>query len=99
MTVADNNRRRRQNARKEALMHYSHGAMVCEHCGISDERVLTIDHSDQQGSKHFSEIPKTYKSKLASWLKINKWPEGFRVLCFNCNIIAYHEHTKGNFHA
>lgn len=34
------------------------------------------------GSKHRKEIgvASTY-----SWLKKNKYPEGFRVLCWNCN--------------
>lgn len=54
----------------------------CECCGESHWEFLTIDHIYGNGSKHKREIK---RRNIYPWLIKNNFPEGFRVLCFNCN--------------
>lgn len=56
----------------------------CECCGEDKIEFLTIDHINKDGSKHRREI-NGLGDRLYWWLQRNKFPEGFRVLCFNCN--------------
>lgn len=64
-----------------AFDYYGH---VCACCGETNERFLTFDHVNNDGAKHRKEDPSA-RGSLASWLVRHKFPEGFQVLCFNCN--------------
>ena len=67
----------------EALIEYSNpwGNPICNNCGEQDVDVLCIDHINNNGSEH----RKTYTGNLSRWLRDNKYPTGFQVLCWNCN--------------
>ncbi len=67
-----------------ALARYSGGSMKCACCGVGHEEFLTIDHIHGGGSKHRKEI----KMPIYRWLAQNDYPEGFRVLCWNCNLAS-----------
>lgn len=60
----------------------------CACCGLEDWRFLTIDHIDGNGNTHRRE---TFNGKLVAgiqfyrWLRKNNYPEGFQLLCYNCN--------------
>ncbi len=60
----------------------------CACCGETEEIFLTIDHIDGKGSEHRRKL---YGRKdapsfaLYQWLKNNNYPEGFQLLCYNCN--------------
>ena len=58
---------------------------VCDCCGEDDIRFLTIDHINNDGAEHRRQIGNGGVT-LYNWLKKNDWPEGFRVLCANCNL-------------
>jgi hypothetical protein len=66
---------------------YSNGKMCCDLCGNDDIDVLTIDHIDGNGSKHRREF--VSGDNIFRWLIINQYPDGFRVLCRNCNWKEY----------
>jgi hypothetical protein len=71
---------RRQSLRRRILEHYGHR---CACCGENRYEFLVIDHIFEDGAAHRREIgsgQRTYQ-----WLKANEYPEGFRVLCQNCN--------------
>jgi len=68
---------RRQEVKLEVLTTYG-GRCVC--CGEDTLAFLTIDHIDRYNGIG----PKTGNA-LYLWLKANSYPEGFRVLCMNCN--------------
>lgn len=73
--------------RTQVLMHYSKGKMECNCCGEKIFEFLTIDHiNGRKGEKR-----KLTGLALIRWLIKNNLPEGFQVLCWNCNC------TKG-FH-
>ena len=68
-------------AREEALRVYGG---KCECCGETDPKLLTIDHTNNNGNKHRKEMG---GNRIATWLRQHGWPkDGFRLLCYNCNM-------------
>lgn len=81
----------RINARKRQLVVElkieilnQYGGLVCR-CGENRIKAIGIDHIDGGGKQHRVIIG----SDLYRWLRRNNYPTGFRVLCSNCNILAY----------
>jgi len=74
----DYNNIKRKKSRKLVFENYG---KKCECCGESNIKFLTIDHINGGGRKHRKEI----KGHLYSWLVKNNFPNGFQVLCYNCN--------------
>lgn len=76
----------------EVIRHYSpSGTCQNEGCNFSDIRALTIDHIDGGGNKHrrqlFPNTPRGAGNAIYRWLKNAGYPDGFRVLCMNCQFI------------
>jgi hypothetical protein len=66
----------------QVLSHYSNGTPICACCGETDIDMLSIDHVNNDGSKHRKQIG----DNIYLYLKNNNFPqEGYRVLCMNCN--------------
>lgn len=84
-------RRIRVEIKKEVFTHYCEGEPKCQKCGFSDIRALTIDHKNGDGAKHRKDLK---ACKLYPWLKRNKYPEGFQVLCMNCQFIKKFENKE-----
>ena len=81
-TQAKDKERREQN-RNAAIQHYG-GRCVC--CGETESLFLAIDHIvDGKGNAHRKKINK-YGSTFFKWLIKNDFPEGFQILCHNCNM-------------
>ena len=59
----------------------AYGGRMCVCCGETIREFLTIDHINNDGAKHRKEI----NTPLYTWLRKNNYPEGFQVLCWNCN--------------
>jgi len=89
-------RKRHLNAATEAhlrlkmtvLSHYS-AELKCK-CGFNDIRALSIDHVNGGGNKHAKRIGGG-SGALYFWIKKHSFPEGFQVLCMNCQFIKRHE--------
>ena len=64
---------------------YSNGEINCACCGEKNFFVLTLDHIDGLGAKHRKEIGVTGSGNFAQWLRLNNFPPGIQVLCYNCN--------------
>jgi hypothetical protein len=80
--------------RKNALSYYyrlqdqaikAYGGYKCSCCGESNPMFLCLDHIANNGKEHRKEIGSTGGHKLYKWLKNHNYPEGFQVLCMNCN--------------
>ncbi len=56
---------------------------VCQCCAESENMFLAIDHIHGGGTKHVREIG---RRSFYGWLVKNNFPEGFQVLCHNCNM-------------
>lgn len=71
------------------LSFYCKGEPHCICCGEKTLEFLSIDHINGGGRRHRDELKKMigYKgnSALYRWLRDTKFPEGFQVLCMNCN--------------
>jgi hypothetical protein len=74
-------------ARYDVLVHYCNGdTPKCACCGETRLEFLALDHINGGGSRHAKEI----NFKLARWLKSQGYPDGYRVLCHNCNFALGH---------
>lgn len=73
----------RDAVREGVLFHYSSGAMACLCCGEKHSEFLTLDHI--RGKRNYPEELRCSGFTLYERLKARGFPEGFRVLCLNCN--------------
>lgn len=69
--------------------HYSNNDIKCICCNERNLMFLTIDHINNDGAKHRKQIREETGNTFYLWLKDNNYPEGFQVLCYNCNIGKY----------
>lgn len=74
--------------KKAAFDHYG-GKCAC--CGEDEIDFLAIDHIHNDGAEH-RRSTNCSGSRMYSWLKNNDYPEGFQVLCHNCN---FSKHLHG----
>jgi hypothetical protein len=79
---AENGRRRAQGIKLEVINNYG-GKCAC--CGESNLIFLAIDHIDGGGRKHLESLGINAGCIFHRWLKKNNFPQGFQVLCHNCN--------------
>lgn len=75
----------REKDRMACLEHYSSSPPQCKCCGENRLQFLCIDHTNGGGSAHRK---KEFGGggNINRWLIKNNFPEGFRVLCHNCNL-------------
>lgn len=78
------NREYRTLLKRKVMYHYSNGRLCCRCCGERHMEFLTIDHINNDGAEHRRKIGKT-QYDVCRWIINNNFPEGFQVLCFNCN--------------
>lgn len=77
--------------RVKAAVFAAYGGYVCKCCGETEQKFLTIDHVNNDGYQWRKTTLKTGKSSQGSghhtyaWLVRNNFPDGFQVLCMNCN--------------
>lgn len=68
----------------EVFTTYGGCKCSCSGCNTSHHAFLGIDHIDGGGKIHREKVGGG--SRFYVWLKKNKYPAGFRVLCHNCNL-------------
>lgn len=73
-----------QKRKMKALEYYSGGTPECNCCGEKEQKFLSIDHIDNDGNRHRKSDPSAIA--IYAWLKKHNYPNGFQVLCFNCNL-------------
>ena len=61
---------------------------VCACCLYDDIRALNIDHIIPRSKLSASEklIPRAGQ-QLWNYLKLNNYPKGYQILCYNCNLM------------
>lgn len=86
---AEYNRKSNLKLKRQVMDAYG-GHCTC--CGETELVFLTIDHVNNDGAEHrrqiAAEIGATWSqggSRTYRWLRDNGFPEGFQVLCANCN--------------
>ena len=76
-------RERAAQRRKDVINHYG-GICIC--CGETIFEFLGIDHIDGGGIEHRKAIGMSGGSNFYGWIRKNNYPDGFQVLCHNCNM-------------
>ena len=71
----------------QCIEYYSNGKMCCNCCGENNIKFLTIDHINNDGNIHRKSNSRHGTPK---WLIDNCFPNGFQVLCWNCNLGKFH---------
>jgi len=86
------NLRAKENRRKlklKVFTHYSNGTMrcACKGCYYSEHdcpiEFLSIDHINGNGIQHRKRVGTG--NFFYFWLRKNNFPDGYQVLCHNCN--------------
>lgn len=80
-------------ARMIVLQHYSRDVPQCACCGELIYDFLTMDHVD--GKKKWNHDLSYGGRKLYRWLINNNFPDGFQVLCCNCNFARSRRNCNG----
>lgn len=73
---------RRAQTRSDVFERYG-GKCAC--CGEATQEFLTIDHMNNDGGKERRALGKTGGVNFYRWLRLSGYPDGYQVLCFNCN--------------
>lgn len=78
--------KRSQRIKLEVLTYYSlTSSPSCHFCGITDIDVLCLDHVDGGGQRHRKIIGGSSKTLFYQLIQ-QGFPEGYQVLCANCNL-------------
>lgn len=72
------------NKRFEVIYWYSDGLMCCKECGENHVEFLAIDHINGGGTQERKKV-----NDIVFYLIRNNFPEGYQVLCHNCNTIKH----------
>lgn len=78
-------RERNQTLRRETLAIYSHGLNQCACCGDAHYEFLALDHINGGGNVERKKLNRTGMA-FYRWLKAHGYPQGYQVLCHNCNM-------------
>jgi hypothetical protein len=70
---------RTRRMKQRCIQHYG-GECAC--CQENRYEFLSLDHKNGGGNQH----RKTITIKIERWLIKNNFPDGFQVLCHNCNM-------------
>lgn len=82
------NKKSNLKLKRETMDSYG-GKCAC--CGETELTFLTIDHINNDGNEHRRQMAgesgnySQAGSRTYRWLRENGYPEGFQVLCANCN--------------
>mgnify|MGYP001569003390 CR=1 FL=1 len=66
----------------------------CACCGIDDTDVLCVDHINGGGNAHRKQIRVLSGTMFYRWLMKNNYPEGYQILCANCNLKKWVKEKK-----
>ena len=70
---------------KDAVVN-TFGGWKCNCCGEKERNFLSLDHVNNDAYKLIKEgVHPKGTTRLYAWLRRNKFPAGFQVLCMNCN--------------
>lgn len=80
----------RDTDRLKVLNYYSDKQIQCNNCGEPNIELLDINHIYGGGHRHVVSI-RRMGSGIYTWLRLNNYPDGYNVLCCNCNWKDYLE--------
>ena len=75
------NKTSRERMRRFRDMCFDHYGRQCACCGETELLFLTFDHINGGGRRHSLKV-----GYIPRWLVSQGFPDGFQVLCMNCNL-------------
>lgn len=82
--LMNHSQRTQRRLKVTVLVAYGGKRPKCACCGESMIEFLSIDHINGDGNNHRRSIRRK-GTGFYHWLRRNRFPKGFRVLCHNCN--------------
>lgn len=82
------NKKRRSLLKNEVFNIYGNGNCCC--CGEREISFLSIEHVGGGGRKHRKALGIPGGDSFYKWLKDNNFPDGYEVLCMNCQFGRSH---------
>lgn len=84
---AESDKSRRIFAELREQVFAAYGGKKCHCCGETGPLFLTIDHVDNSGAEmRRSGTHGRSGTAFYQWLRKSGFPDGFQVLCMNCNL-------------
>jgi len=78
---------RRRALKLTVFGHYSvMGHPKCAFCGIDDMDVLCLDHINNDGARERRRGKGVYGAGIYYRLRRTGYPQGYQILCMNCNL-------------
>lgn len=65
-------------------VYEAYGGYKCNCCGVTERAFLSIDHVNNDGAAHRRAHGHITGEQMHRWLIRNNFPDGFQVLCMNC---------------
>jgi|SRR5208337_5315037 len=91
---AKNLRKLRRNLKIEVFSHYCDGTPKCACCGEEHIEFLSLDHINNNGAEERRKMSGSGQGWggefLYRILRRNNYPNGYQVLCLNCNFAKGH---------
>lgn len=89
---AEENKKRDWALKQEVFNHYGGFTCSCPPCGVSHPDFLTLNHKAGNPWRNFEN-----RAGILLWreLKRKNFPEGFEVLCYNCNCASGKRNSGG----
>jgi hypothetical protein len=85
---ATDTKRRRAEAQLQAFIHYSgFDPPRCILCNYNNILALQLDHINGDGASFRRQNKYATGKSLCLFLRKREWPEGYRVLCANCQCL------------
>ncbi len=81
---SDNVRNLLARNRVRDIVYNTYGGYVCNCCGENERKFLSVDHINNDGAAHRREHGHTTGEKMHRWLIREGFPDGFQILCMNC---------------
>ena len=81
-----NRRRHREKYETHKKMVFGYYGTKCACCGEDELMFLTVDHINNDGNLHRKNKVSTSHHNIYGWLVRNGFPDGFQILCMNCNM-------------
>ena len=81
-----NRSKRRKEYKTEVVNHYTNNTNDCSCCGETNFEFLCVDHINGDGGKQRKKMGSGGSGvQFYLWLMKNNFPDGYRILCYNCN--------------
>ena len=79
--------------KREVIIYYGGGKLMCVTCGEGRLACLSIDHIEGGGTNHRRQL-RAWGDLFYRWLKAQNYPKGYQTLCMNCQFVKRSENGE-----